>query len=397
MTSEPKECWMQVGQDARVYIAEKLAKINARAVKIGSAGLTVEYTGQTQQFNMPGTAEFAPYVISREQMLIHGEPPKIAGWSFVARLEHTAAGNLIYAVPGVECPAVYQATGPDCDHCKQVRDRKNLYVVRDDAGQYKQVGSTCLRDFLGHDLPTGFDSIFRDLADPDLMEGWRDLPEHNLHGLLARTQAVVRTFGWLSRSKADIEQRVCSADLVAAIYYSPPNSSKQEMIDKIGPVTEADEATAKAVQEWAAGLADGETAGSNYLLNLRTMAQGDTFTDKSMSFACSMIGAYKRATEAARERVVRPESKHVGAVGERRKFTATCHRVFESQGNYGVTGIHKMTDRDGNDLTWFASSAKWLDEGKTYNIVATVKAHDAYKDRPQTVITRVKIIKEIEK
>jgi len=394
MTTEPRECWMQVGKAARNYITEKLAKVNARAAKIGSAGLLVEYTGLTQQFTEH--SDGVPFIVTREQMLIHGNPPKIAGWSFIARLEHIAGGNMIYSVPGVECPAAYQATGPDCDHCQIKRDRKNLYVVRDNAGQYKQVGSTCLKDFLGHDLPTGFDSIFREMADPDLVGGWRDEPEHILSVLLARTQAVVRTFGWLSQSAAKMKMTSSTANQVSYIYYARVNLAKQEMIDKIGPVSEADENTAMAAQAWARGLTDDETIASNYLLNLRTMAGGDTITWKSFTLACSMIGSYKRATEAKRERAERPDSHHVGTVGKRQEFVVTCHKIFESGGNYGLTGIHKMTDQDGNDLTWFASSAKWLEEGKTYRIMGTVKAHDEYKDRPQTTINRVKIVKEIE-
>ena len=50
MTIEPREAWMQVGPDARAYIAEKLAKVNARASKIGSTGLTVEYTGEINKY-----------------------------------------------------------------------------------------------------------------------------------------------------------------------------------------------------------------------------------------------------------------------------------------------------------------------------------------------------------
>ena len=394
MTTEPREAWMQVGPSARAYIAEKLAKINKRAAKIGSTGLTVEYTGEINKYRECDSSGNYLYTITYEKMLIHGAPPRIAGWEFVARLEHLDSGNMIYSVPGTNCPAEYQKADSNCDHCRTKRLRKDTFVVRDADGNHKQVGSSCLRDFLGHDLPTGFDGIFRELADPDLAGGFRNTPEYEFSVLLPMVQSVVRTFGWLSKSKAEFDHGEATADRVYRLYFAKQDKYSQEALEQIGGITEADEASGKAAQDWAANLTDDEVADSNYLLNLRTLASSETYTDRGFSLACSIIGAYKRATEKARERTSRPDSHHVGEIGKRQNFTVTCHRIFETEGSFGVTAIHKLTDQDGNDMTWFASgSAEWLDEGKTYEVKATVKKHDDYKGRSQTVINRVKIVK----
>ena len=51
-----------------------------------------------------------------------------------------------------------------------------------------------------------------------------------------------------------------------------------------------------------------------------------------------------------------------------------------------------MADADGRDLVWYASNPPELSEGDRVVIArATVKKHDMYRGRRQTVITRARI------
>ena len=129
------------------------------------------------------------------------------------------------------------------------------------------------------------------------------------------------------------------------------------------------------------------------------MAREGLTTLRGMGIAVSMVRAYQRSMEkerADRKAADRKPSEHVGEIGVRREFTLTCHRIFETEGNYGVTGIHKMTDPDGNELTWFASGGtQWMEEGRTYRAKATVKKHDEYRGTKQTIVNRLKTIEEI--
>lgn len=61
--------------------------------------------------------------------------------------------------------------------------------------------------------------------------------------------------------------------------------------------------------------------------------------------------------------------------------------VHDVTGIYGTTSIHTMLDEKGNVFKWFASSER-LEIGTLYNVRGTVKVHDEYKGRKETVLTR---------
>lgn len=391
-----RTAWIQKSTAGRAYIAENLRKINDRAAKIGSAGLVVRYTGKTAVDTVE--VDGYQYKVTYEKLEIIGNPPKIAGWQFIARLEHAAGGNLIMSVPGVECPSRYATAESGCDHCHTLRIRKDTYVVYNaDSGEYKQVGSSCIKDFLGHDLPTGFAGIFAELADPEerLCGGYSVEREYDTLRLLEITSAYTRKYGFLSRSKAEMEYRTATVDQIRTTYYCKETTESRKVKEEVGKPTEADTETAKKAIAWAAGLSDAEVDNNGYLTNLRTIARCETLPWNGMGLACSMLSAYSRTMEQAREAAKRPESQHVGQIGDRMDLTVTVHRVIVVEGNYGTTGIHKMTDQAGNELVWFATSGSWLEEGSSYVIKATVKAHDEYQGRKQTVVNRAKVVKEL--
>lgn len=85
------------------------------------------------------------------------------------------------------------------------------------------------------------------------------------------------------------------------------------------------------------------------------------------------------------------ESDWVGQVGEKIEIEVSVDSVRSVNGYYGMTYLYKLIDSSGNDLTWFASRNAL--EGLTnIKIKATVKKHDQYNGRKQTVLTRVKVI-----
>lgn len=80
-------------------------------------------------------------------------------------------------------------------------------------------------------------------------------------------------------------------------------------------------------------------------------------------------------------------NQHVGTVGKREVFRLTVKRVIGTQSGQWNTQLHIMADAAGNTFKWFASNTA-LDEGKTYDVKATVKSHEVYKGQNQTIITR---------
>lgn len=86
--------------------------------------------------------------------------------------------------------------------------------------------------------------------------------------------------------------------------------------------------------------------------------------------------------------------EYIGKVGQRLSVTATLTRAIPYDASFGyqiTTGyIYIFETADGNTLVWKTTSA-WLNIGKEYDIVGTVKEHSEYNKVRQTVLTRCKI------
>lgn len=85
----------------------------------------------------------------------------LAGWTFLATLDHELGedSTIVRVVPGQELPVSYRHAGNLCEHCKRRTFRKATYVVRHEDGRTCQVGSTCLRDFLGIDASKAISAV----------------------------------------------------------------------------------------------------------------------------------------------------------------------------------------------------------------------------------------------
>ena len=92
-----------------------------------------------------------PLMVDFADVVYDGEPPRLKDWEFVAVLEHTDEGTVIKrALGGPEIPDEYRNIDKKCDHCGLSRVRLSTFVVRNTkTGEFKQVGSSCVKDFVG--------------------------------------------------------------------------------------------------------------------------------------------------------------------------------------------------------------------------------------------------------
>lgn len=110
------------------------------------------------------------WVLAKQYTLtLKGEPPKIEGYEFIARLEHTPDGNFIYTNPNSSVPnlpAEFKSMNQHCDVCHTNRDRNDTFVIRmekedparfpdNKAGDMLIVGRNCLRRFMPGLTATG--------------------------------------------------------------------------------------------------------------------------------------------------------------------------------------------------------------------------------------------------
>lgn len=404
-------------------LTQKLDRLVRRANKLGVEPIRYEVTNQTEEREVGAlyaaaiahvygydvdevqtSAVTSPLVYETYTLVrVEGVAPKFAGWSLVARATFDLGKAVFLTVPEQSVPDNLRNVGPVCHHCKSARIRKDTFIVKSDAGEYLSVGSNCLADFLGHQSPetiawqAGILWTVDGLLDgseefsEDWIAGFRKNSTYDLANFLANVVTYTRLNGWITAGAAEKLQKTPS-QVELRILLNPHTKTEREALRKFkAEQTEADIQQAAAAIEWAK-TQDGN---SEYAVTIRTIAESGRYSDRLAGLAASIVGSHKRHIEGEvvrKAKLASIPSVHQGVVGEKlsRKLLLVASRSFDSA--FGVTNLNRFSDEDGNVYIWWTSTELDVEVGEWCNLSGTVKAHDAYRDVPQTVLTRCKLV-----
>jgi hypothetical protein len=250
------------------------------------------------------------------EVYLQAEPPKLAGWTFVARLDHSnETGNVIRSVPntGVELPEKFRTVAPNCDHCNIRRKRRDTFVIRnDETGEFQQVGSTCLADFLGHD-PYKIARLAEYLAyaseagrsneevDEDAERALNNRRTVNLEEYLLFCAKAVLQHGWVS-AKAARESENGRGRLLVSTREQAENLRQKARYDaQFRDFTNEERVLVEKSLEWAQEIA--ENPQSDYEHNIAVIANALYIEPRSCGLAASIVGVFYNK---ARRNVVVP-------------------------------------------------------------------------------------------
>lgn len=370
-------------------LQKQLAKINNRSAKCGTSGF---------KLNVHGT-DITPLGNGEVKVLykvsITGEAPKIAGYTFIARLDHntdpTGASNLVYAMPNATLTQEQRNLPALCDHCGTKRFRRDTYLLHEDAtGNVIQVGRTCLKDFTGHDpekilkyagyLLSLYNSVNSATENEFHMNNWRTIETEHY---LAYVALAIRTWGWVSGKTA---------------YENGGTSTRQDawtvMTDNQGyyerqgiVLTDEDRKKASEALTWA--LAQDKSK-SDFMHNMVTVAETGYIDMASSGVAAAIIQVYFKACEkAATEKLDLGKSTHQGQKGDRLNLEVKVYGKSYGTGSYGPWTRVSMIDEAGNVYITFAGGKFDPAKDAKIRIRGTVKNHGEFKGVKQTNLNRV--------
>jgi hypothetical protein len=337
---------------------------------------------------------------------VTGSAPKAGPYDFLARLEHTDAGNLLQVVPGkdVTLHPRFRECSPVCEHCNTRRARKDTFVVLNrETGDQKQIGKNCLQDYLGIDPRAAIAKCAFEFASGDDLEEFGSFGDFHwsqtLEYLLTVTCTSIRIDGWLSKGAAG-EHQESTATRVALLWHFRPNKEQREEIERMrSKLRPEDRELALKVIAWARAL---DTKGSDYLHNLKVAcAKDELHNPRHVGLICSAVAAYNRDQELETRRRAelqsRKASKHVGSKGERlRNLKASVLLVRDlGESQWGHNILYKFLTIDGDVLTWITGKELEIAQGRAVEITATVKDHKEYQGILETALTRA-VVDEIE-
>lgn len=378
-----------------------VAKLNRKAARFGVAPLTVAAVGaprledKTIVTIFEGREKTREVKVTVQDFSVTGEPFALGGWQFVATIEHGPKANVFAKSPAFSgvIPERFRLTDHClCEHCGQRRARKDTYIVHSaETADFKQVGRTCLKDFLGANSIAAF--LFSGVA----VESIREFAEDSFGAIgssdygvdvvdvVAAAVCAVRLCGWVASKDAN-ETRVSTHMRVSSILFPSPTLP---LAERITP-TEADKEKAAVLLTWLESV----EASGEYISNLKAACVNGVATMRQIPLIVSITAAHARAMGLAAEKENKPKGRHVGTVGQREDFGAvTLLRLRVTEGFYGLTSICTFEDAEGNCLVWFASGEPLSegDEGKKFTLKGTVKQHGEFKGTPQTTLTRCKV------
>lgn len=386
----------------------KVKQLNKRAAKLGLAPFS--YTKELRSIADPSiniTTYIGPIPrIEVADITFHGEGPKVNGWKFVGSLDHVTFPEdvLVKTVPGEVIPEQYFHADANCDHCNNIRRRRDTFVIQnEETGEYKQIGRQCSKDYIGHDpeniarLLSSFWSFVNTAEDSMGYGSGSYTPEYDPREVLQLTIRSIKLYGWLSRSAAS-ENQTASVSRIMYLLTKPLPKMVDEWrkewarFDSVKDL-DAENAEIDAAIAWL----DQQEANNEYMHNLKAIAKMKNIPMRLFGFWTSLVAAYQRAQDrlekAKRELKV---SAYVGTVKDRMDMTVTVKRMSGFSSHYGWVTVVNMVKDTGETIVWMANTDPKMYIGDKYVITATIKKHEEYKDWKQTHVSRVKIVEKLE-
>lgn len=317
--------------------------------------------------------------VAYEHIRLIEEPLRLpGGWDFVAVIDHDPAGNIIRRGPGQDSDLeAFRHAEPTCDYCGTERSRKQTIVCRDENGDLKRVGGSCVKKVLGG-LPSLNSTLWNYWAEYCRVDDWYDEDASAVGGygsywstptVLAYAVACIRTFGYGNgQTNYPTKQRVKRL-------LNPAGADDYDTAwMKTVSVSIADYAEAKTVSDWLRNLDVAEEFETNMII-----ACGRQAVDpKNLGIVCYAPEAYRRAQADQRERELLAKVEalpRTSVVIGRQVITGTVTRAYTKDTDYGTQ--HKAIIKDDRGFTVCGTAPLYgLEPGDRLTFTATVEPSD---------------------
>lgn len=293
----------------------------------------------------------------------------------------------------------YRDCAPDCDHCHTQRKRNEIYVLRDlDTGELKQVGTSCVTDFTGHDPGALLNyaqlyTYVNDCLDPFAGDGCHTQPSAMPTDLFLKAAAfLTRTVGFISSAKAkDTGLTPTYREAVELVLSREPAFAKTRQVMRQQDAPLADDVT-------RIRAAYANPGHSDFAQNAHALLR-QSVVPLAKSSHLAILAAAAGVTARERQQVAATHAQpsvHFGTQGTRYTEPLRYLRHHLSDTAFGVSAYVHFEDRHGNHFVWHAATPPQITTddaylGRWFTATFTVKDHAAYRGVDQTNIARVKL------
>jgi hypothetical protein len=376
-----------------------LYRRNGQEVKDG-LGYVVSLTPATQADLLDRRAD----LIELQRIVITNPLIKLGDWRVVGRLERepVSGESLSFQVShnfnDNEAMEAYRVDPITCEHCNTKRQRAQSYVLTNDRGEYKQVGTACLEDFTGISperllFLANFNRFIK-IYDPD-HEGF-GVGRQRIIG----TQAYLADVSFLSTVGGFI-----SSAKAREGYGLSPTYSDALRINLL--LRDNDSLRERYVQERPSHLQhaaniinwfrDKTLPVDSFTRNVQILICKETLAteNRHLAFAAAAVPTYFKAMQEHKPSLTLPPSGYQGSVGDKIERSLIIEKVVPLESRFGNPHLVLFRDTDGNAYKWKAAApALEIIEGEGLKLKASmkVKAHEEYRGSQQTSVSHLKLI-----
>jgi hypothetical protein len=392
------------------WLDERLAALNKVAAKLNLD--PVGYNKLREWTEPDPRDEFGVRQRHFVEIELFGETPQLKTpsgktYKFLSRLMHTTEGNIIKSVPGVELPESYRTIEPRCQHCNYKRRRNDTYVLKDvDTGTLVQVGSTCLKDFLGHKSANAYASWAEVLADINIELLSEDYDEeggwgggggggattYGIERFLEMVYACMKMFGWQGRAKAREKGDVATVDKALNLYHSKNPKDRELYTQMMSELNAEDKDVLTAALEWARELKEGQSEDidrlSDYYWNLSLACSSPVVKPATEGIVASLPTAYHMA-------VLKKLKPDPGTTAGNKGEIWVGRGVLEDENIYGNENSYRMRTEDNKIIQWSGAPIEQV-VGAVVNIEGTIVGYSRYFNDVTTRLARIKILSDEE-
>lgn len=397
---------------------KKIKKANERLAKNGIEDrFTYDVTYEERREEVPpGSGMY----VHHQYAIVELNKPVIAikGNTFLASVTQEEGGMLVRGTKESDLDG-WRPESMSCDHCGHNRGRKKVYIIQDKEGQRKQVGSSCVAEYMGV-RPEGLWALDVDRETfnaPDNTPKFKPMYEPKNIALVSMALSSDGHDYLGSQSMNPTSEEVRN-------YFNPPTPMgteaqkfrmRQENEERERRVAEyaSNPENLKKVEEAVAAVE--KMNRSDYGENMKTIFRSSTVSGKSFNYAVSVAAVYNRAKkdeskrkqwdqEKADREAKRAEqnsqyaSGFLGNEGDSVKGTSA---TFMGMRGTGMTDFYgdpvqaiTLKSADNKQVVWFTSKPEYeFKEGDEIEITSgSIKRHGNYQGVDQTIITRAKIV-----
>lgn len=352
---------------------EKAQKIANRTQKKGlSGGWTVALETRTEQSELGISTEYIYLVVT-------GTPASYDGWEFIGVADFLEGEIITRTIAGAQD---FNVVENYCAHCHTNRDRNSLLIVKNiETGEVKQLGTTCVKDFLGWDfspvaLPTEED--FESLG------GGSGKPVVEINTFLAWVVATANAYGFATAS--------AGGRSTGSLVWNGLGGDKASLEAIVEP-TDADTAQAVELLAWGKGKfnADDYDAVTEFVWNLSKALKLSSVYAQTKGIIASLYKVFQNEQARIIEDAKVYKAEQFGATGERVQLEVEVTGATSIEGAYGLTTLYQFVSGD-YKLKWFCSGYGVLEVGKSYKLKGTIKGSDTFKGQFATILTRCKVV-----